>query len=49
MPLAGAAATLKGRTGWAGVANAGEEEGIGFDCAGIGGCLNIGAARDFSG
>jgi hypothetical protein len=45
----GIAAALKGRIGCTGVANPGEEEGIGFRGAGVGGGLNIGAARGFSG
>jgi len=45
----GIAAALKGRIGCTGVANAGDEEGIGFNGAGVGGGLNIGAARGFSG
>ena len=49
LPLVGTAAALNGRIGCAGVANAGEEEGIGFAGAGVGGGLNIGAARGFSG
>ena len=49
VPLTGTAAALNGRIGCAGVAKAGEEEGIGFDGAGVGGGLNIGAARGFSG
>lgn len=47
--LAGIAAALKGRTGCTGVANPGEDDGIGFSGAGVGGGLNIGAARGFSG
>jgi hypothetical protein len=43
-----AVVTLKGRIGCTGVPNAGDEEGIGFDGAGVGCGLNIGAARGFS-
>jgi hypothetical protein len=43
-----AAAGLKLLIGSAGVPNAGDDEGIGFDGAGVGGGLNIGAARGFS-
>lgn len=45
LAFAGAAAGLKGRMGCAGVAKAGDDEGIGFKGAGVGGGLNIGAAR----
>jgi hypothetical protein len=45
----GIAAGLKGLMGWAGVAKAGDEDGIGFKGAGVAGALNIGAARDLSG
>ena len=48
LAFAAAAVTLKGRMGWIGVPNAGDEEGIGFNGAGVGGGLNIGAARGFS-
>jgi hypothetical protein len=34
--------------GYAGVPNAGDDEGIGFNGAGVGGGLNMGAARGFS-
>jgi hypothetical protein len=44
----GTAETLKDLIGCAGVANAGEEEGIGFKGAGVGGGRNMGAARGFS-
>jgi hypothetical protein len=48
LAFAGAPAGLKGRIGCAGVPNAGDDEGIGFNGAGVGGGLNIGAARGFS-
>ena len=44
----GAAETLKGLMGCAGVAKPGEEEGIGFKSAGLDGDRNKGAARGFS-
>lgn len=44
LALAAGGATLNGLMGCAGVPNAGDEEGIGFDGAGVAGCLNIGAA-----
>lgn len=44
LAFAGAFSTLKGRMGWTGVANAGLEEGIGFNGAGVGGSLNMEAA-----
>jgi len=43
-----AALTLNGRIGYAGVPKAGDEEGIGFNGAGVGRGLNIGAARGIS-
>lgn len=43
-----AVAGMKVRTGCAGVPNAGDDEGIGFNGAGVGGGLKIGAARGFS-
>lgn len=49
LPLVGTAAALNGRIGCAGVAKAGDEEGIGFAGAGVGGGLKMGAARGFSG
>ena len=42
-----AVGALKGRMGCTGVPNAGEDEGIGFNGAGVKGGLNIGAARGF--
>ncbi len=42
-------AAVKGRMGWTGVANAGEEEGMVLWGAGVGGGRNIGAARGISG
>ena len=46
LAFAGMAAALKGRMGWTGVANAGDEEGIGFNgAAGVLGTLKMGAAR----
>jgi hypothetical protein len=48
LAFTGAAVGLKARTGYAGVPKAGDEEGIGFNGAGVGGGLNIGAARGFS-
>jgi hypothetical protein len=39
--LTGAAVTLKGLIGCAGVPKAGDDEGIGFKGAGVGGGLNI--------
>ena len=44
LAFAAGGATLKGLMGCAGVPNAGEDEGIGFEGAGVDGCLNIGAA-----
>ncbi len=44
----GAAAGLKGLIGYAGVPKAGDEEGIGFNGAGVLGALKIGAARELS-
>lgn len=41
-------ATVKGRTGWTGVPNAGEEDGIGLREAGVFGGRNIGAVRGCS-
>lgn len=48
LALFGIAAALKGRTGCTGVANPGEEEGIGLIGAGVGGGLKMGAALGFS-
>lgn len=48
LAFAAAVVTLKGRMGWTGVPKAGDEDGIGFKGAGVGGGLNIGAARGFS-
>ena len=48
LAFAGAPAGLKFRIGCTGVANAGDDDGIGFNGAGVGGGLNIGAARGFS-
>lgn len=48
LAFAAAVVTLKGRIGCTGVPNAGDEDGIGFNGAGVGGTLNIGAARGFS-
>lgn len=42
-------ATLKDRIGWAGVANAGDEEGMGLTGAGVGGTLKRAATRGSSG
>jgi hypothetical protein len=49
LPLVVTAPTLKGFIGCNGVANAGEEEGIGLRGVGVGGGLNIGTARGCSG
>lgn len=43
-----AAGTLNGRIGWAGVAKAGDEEGMGFDGAGVAGGRKMGAVRGLS-
>jgi hypothetical protein len=48
LALTGAPAGLKGFMGYAGVPKAGDDEGIGFKGAGVGGGLNIEAARGFS-
>jgi hypothetical protein len=49
LALGGIAATLKGRMGCAGVANAGEDEGIGLSlCAGVSGNLKMVAVRGFA-
>jgi hypothetical protein len=47
LAFAGAAVGLKGCMGYAGVPKAGDEEGIGFNGAGVFGALNIGAVRGF--
>jgi hypothetical protein len=49
LAFVGIAAALKERIGCTGVANAGEEDGIGFSGAGVGGGLNTGAAIGFTG
>ena len=41
-------ATVKGRTGWTGVAKAAEDEGMGLRGAGVAGGWNIGAACGIS-
>lgn len=43
------AAGLNGFMGCTGVPNAGDDEGIGFEGAGVAGTLNMGAARGLSG
>lgn len=48
LPLMGTAVTLNGRIGCAGVAKAGEEEGIGLAGVDVGGGLKMGAARGCS-
>lgn len=45
---AGGGGTLNGLTGYAGVPNPGEDDGIGFKGAGVEGALNMGAALGFS-
>jgi hypothetical protein len=49
LAFCGIAAALKDRIGCTGVANAGDDEGIGLSGAGVGGGLNVGAALGFSG
>jgi hypothetical protein len=48
LAFAAAVVTLNGRIGCTGVPNAGDDEGIGFNGAGVGGGLNMGAALGFS-